>query len=215
MPSFRDAIEVFREASPTSEDIFFRVQAKRWFHQNNQDVSLIGLQFETDPPYFVWMQSSATIHARNTLGERDAYPAHLFNNAVGDGDGNIQLEWGEYLHACEVIGCTILKWAPKKTRVVNAAINFMEAQERCFRMLGRCDPNDPNSFKIIPAVHGAPNMFIDYMAVRELRMEDEKFDAFLAYYEEHTRPAKPLSRQTIARILSDAGMRIPQRKAAA
>ena len=65
---------------------------------------------------------------------------------------------------------------------------------------------------MVQATPDAPHLYIDYCALPN--MEDEKFDAFIFSYGRITPKDERLSRQTIARILSDAGMRIPQRKAA-
>jgi hypothetical protein len=212
-PSFRDAIETVREAGFAAEEFSYGVEAERWFLLRGREVSLIGLKMQSSPSCFVWLSSSPTIYARDTGGTRHAYPAHLFNNAIGDQDGNITLEDGSHLHACEVERFSFPNWGPKETRVISIAIEFMRAQESCYRMLGRRDPEDPNSLELVQATPDAPHLYIDYHALPS--MEVEKFDAFLFYYRKRTPKEKCLSRQTIARILSDAGMRIAQRKAAA
>ena len=212
-PSFRDGIETLRKAGFTPEEFSFRIEAERWFFIHGQEVSLIGLEMQSSPSCYVWLSPSPTIYASDTVGTRRSYPAHLFNNAVGDQDGNITLEDGTHLHACEVERFSFPNWGPKQTRVISIAIEFMRAQEYCYRMLGRRDRENPNSLEMVQATSDAPHLYIDYHALPS--MEHEKFEAFLFYYRKRTLKEKRLSRETISRILSDAGMRVAQRKAAA
>ncbi len=212
-PSLQDGLEAARTSGFNIDGVSIRIKAKPWFSYSGKPVSLICLEIGRSDSVIVWLPRASVIRARNTFGIEEDYPAELFNKASLDDHGNVQLEDDTHLHACTVLPVPIPKWGSKEASVVSLAINFMGAQAQCLGMLGRRDPDDPNSLEMLQATPGATNLFIDYNAAAGLRMENEKFDAFLLYCEPHAEVR--LARQTIARILSDAGIRVPQRKQAA
>lgn len=208
-PAFVDAFEVFSTRGwPVRSG---RVLARSMELPSGAVVSFVGIQGDHPDRPYVALAPCSGIRAADTAGVRTVYPPELFDNASIDEDGNVELADGRFLHACEVIPATLpIKWDDREHRILNLAIGYLGAANECFVEINWDAFPNVGEVAYVPASTENRPAFIDYAAVRKQRMEAKNFKGFMRFYEDRTPEPDRLSRQTIARILQNAGMRLPR-----
>jgi hypothetical protein len=110
------------------------------------------------------------------------------------------------------------EWAAHKHDVVCQAICFMRAEVDCYLAVA-CRPEldwagylparRQGGTSKLSAFDKPEMMFVCYRSAGKLEMKAEKFEAFVAFHQQNTPRKRQLSRQTLANILRDAGVRVP------
>jgi hypothetical protein len=163
----------------------------------------------------VKLPTCSAIRAADTFDNRLAYSPNDFDKALLDCDGNVTLANGLHLHACEVVPMKLpTDWGLDRDDVVRQAMCFMGAEQKCVFEIVHDFQTGWIGYLPIGDLSDRPEhcvlgQMIDYGAVAQLAMETEKLEAFVAFHESHPFTKRRYSRQTLANILRDAGIRIP------
>lgn len=220
---FVDGLDVLRKNGMRLDGKCARVVSLSMTLPSGETVSFVGLAGNGPNDPRVSFPPCSAIRASDTYHHRALYDPARFINATIDEIGNVDLQDGAFLHSCEVVPIRLpSEWSAEKHRIVNLAISFMKAEDRCFLEIDWQSYSARQNYPYTEQVRYVPPRepeagklrqpaFINYAAVRNLQFDKHKFGAFVEYCNAHTRIRKQrLSRQTIAKILQDAGIRLPR-----
>lgn len=218
-PSFADAIELlFSKGWPMSQQ-GARLRVSCFRLPSGRSASLVIVVGNHEERPNVGLPWCRSVSASDTRGNRSEYDPHIFQDALIDEDANVELKCGAFLHSCVVNpAVTPPEWTSEKRDVINQLIVFLCAERQAFAHL-ECRPDSAEFVPFVPtcgrddaAESGPVSRFAvtNYAELHKLDLSGFKLEAFLAFHHGVTNQTKQrLSRQTLANILREAGIRIP------
>ncbi len=216
-PGLLDALDVLGKNASRIQGGAARIATHALLLSSGKRFFLVHILSDDPNQTLAAMRPCSKIFAAVTRGgARHAYDPMLFDGATLYHDGMVCLRDGFTSYSCDIRPATLaIEWGAEADRIVSLAVAFAKAEQQCFFEVDWHSYPKSGKVEYRPAARTSGGRvtpaYIDYFAVSKLKFEKYKFEAFLEFVNQHTPdPKDRLSRQAIADILRDAGVRLPR-----